>query len=298
LRFKKVKAYLQLLRIPNIVTSSADVLAGGMIAVTLADSGMDIVAFLLLILSSCLLYAGGVVQNDVVDASIDAKERPERPIPSGTISKATASRLAWMLLILGLISAWLAGPISFIVAAVLFGSIVIYNYRAKRMPIFGSFTMGCCRSLNLCLGLSIFLEPLMSHYWLGIFPLIHIIGVTSLSHGETKGLARRSILLLYMIPWFLSFLLMVLAVTNSGTFPPFITLGFISLYILGNSIAYIPAFRHPEPALVQRGVKYGILSLILLNAALVSVWVGWLQASMVVSLIGISWFLARRFSMT
>jgi hypothetical protein len=298
LRFKKMKAYLQLLRIPNIFTSSADVIAGGMIAVSLTGTVMDKTAFLLLILSSCLLYAGGVVLNDVVDASVDSEERPERPIPSGTISKETATRLAWMLLSLGLMSAWLASPISLIVAAVLVGSIVVYNYRAKWMHMFGSFTMGCCRALNLCLGLSLFSEQLMSNFWLALFPLVHIMGVTSLSHGETKGLARRRILLLYMIPWLLAVLLVALAVTHSSAFPPFIAFGFISLYVLGNAIAYIPAIQRPVPALIERGVKYGILSLILLNAALVSVFVGWLQASMILSLIGISWFLARRVSMT
>jgi hypothetical protein len=298
LRVEKMKAYLQLLRIPNIVTSSADVLAGGMIAVSLVGSGMDKAAFLLLVLSSCFLYAGGVVLNDVVDASVDSEERPERPIPSGTISKETAARLAWMLLILGLMSAWLAGPISFIVAAILVGAIALYNFYAKKMHLFGSFTMGCCRALNLCLGLSLFSEQLMSNYWLALFPLVHIMGVTSLSHGETKGLARRHILFLYMIPWVLAIFLAALAATNSGTFPPFIAFGFILLYVLGNAVAYIPAIRHSKPVLILRGVKYGILSLILLNAALVSIFVGWLQASMIVSLIGISWFLARWVSMT
>jgi 4-hydroxybenzoate polyprenyltransferase len=298
LRIEKIKAYLQLLRIPNIVTSSADVLAGGMIAVALAGSNMDKAVFLLLVLSSCFLYAGGVALNDVVDASVDSEERPERPIPSGTISKETATRLAWMLLILGLMSASLAGPISFIVAVVLVGAIVLYNYYAKKKHIFGSFTMGCCRSLNLCLGFSLFSEQLMSNVWLALFPLVHIMGVTSLSHGEIKGLARRRVLLLYMIPWVLAIFLVALALTVSGAFPPFIAFGFISLYVLGNAFAYIPAIRRPESALILRGVKYGILSLILLNAAMVSVFAGWFQASMIVSLIGISWFLARRVSMT
>jgi 4-hydroxybenzoate polyprenyltransferase len=230
-----------------MVTSSADVLAGGMIAVSLAGSGMDKAAFLLLILSSCFLYAGGVELNDVVDAAVDSEERPERPIPSGTISKVTAARLAWMLLILGLLSAWFAGPISFIVAAVLVGAIVIYNYRAKKIPIFGSFTMGCCRSLNLCLGFSLFSEQLMSNVWLAIFPMVHIMGVTSLSHGETKGLARRYVMFLYMIPWLLVIFLAALAVTDSGAFPPFIAFGFISLYVLGNTFAISRRFGVPNP---------------------------------------------------
>ena len=34
------------------------------------------------------LYAAGMVLNDAFDAELDARERPERPIPSGRISRS------------------------------------------------------------------------------------------------------------------------------------------------------------------------------------------------------------------
>ena len=40
----------------------------------------------------------GIVLNDVFDAQIDAAERPQRPIPSGRVSLATARIAGWQFL--------------------------------------------------------------------------------------------------------------------------------------------------------------------------------------------------------
>ena len=52
-----------------------------------------------------LLYAGGVVLNDVFDADLDAVERPERPIPSALISKKSAGIFGAVLLLFGIVAA-------------------------------------------------------------------------------------------------------------------------------------------------------------------------------------------------
>src|SRR5690625_6499540 len=84
----KARAALELMRPANIITAFADILAGfaaagGVLALT--SSGFDLepdgVGWLLL--ATFGLYGGGIVFNDVFDASIDAEERPERAIPSG-----------------------------------------------------------------------------------------------------------------------------------------------------------------------------------------------------------------------
>lgn len=291
-----MSAYLQLLRVPNIITSAADVLAGALIVASVLNKGIQIGPFVLLVFSSCLMYGGGVVLNDVVDASIDAKERPERPIPSGKISKKKARKLAYSLLLLGLICAWLSSYISLIIALMLVGTIILYNHWAKKFHIPGSIIMGLCRSLNLCLGFTL-VPGLMSNYiWLTVFPLIHIIAVTSLSRGETTGSQRRQVFFLSMIPWVLGLILFILAFTHSTNNPtPFI---YIALYLFGISFAFLPAIRHPNPSYIGRGVKYGILSLILLNASLVSIYSEWFTALLVSLLVLISWLMARSISMT
>src|SRR5690349_14326443 len=77
----RIWPYLQLMRPANVVTANADVLAG----FAAASGGWSKLPWLLA--ATCGLYAGGVVLNDVFDSALDQSERPERPIPSGRVTK-------------------------------------------------------------------------------------------------------------------------------------------------------------------------------------------------------------------
>ena len=56
--------------------------------------------------ASCLLYLSGMVLNDVFDAEVDAREQPERPIPSGRVSLQAATIVGWGMLTAGIVVAW------------------------------------------------------------------------------------------------------------------------------------------------------------------------------------------------
>ena len=94
---KKLIACLQLMRPANIVTSFADILVGFsiiMMSQQYLQPGQNMHLFNmlgLLLLATAGLYGGGVVINDVCDTELDKIERPERPIPSGRISKNEAT---------------------------------------------------------------------------------------------------------------------------------------------------------------------------------------------------------------
>ncbi|MDZ7619161.1 MAG: UbiA family prenyltransferase, partial [Patescibacteria group bacterium] len=98
------RALMELLRLPNIFTAAADV-AMGVLFVTPLVGAVDTVALALLVGASCLLYASGVVLNDVFDVQQDAQHRPERPIPSGRMPLSLARTLGWLLLLAGVTSA-------------------------------------------------------------------------------------------------------------------------------------------------------------------------------------------------
>src|SRR5687767_13142232 len=100
------------MRPANIVTAVADILAGITIAGFFNGPHEDLAPLVWLIFSTCGLYAGGVVMNDVFDADLDSVERPERPIPSGLISKAQAAFLGVLLLLSGVVFAFLVSSFS------------------------------------------------------------------------------------------------------------------------------------------------------------------------------------------
>src|SRR5262245_27933466 len=99
-----MKAWLQLMRLPNVFTAAADVMMGFLVT---HGSLQPTSHFALLAAASCLLYLSGMVLNDVFDADVDANERPDRPIPSGRITKLAAAACGLALLSSGAITTWL-----------------------------------------------------------------------------------------------------------------------------------------------------------------------------------------------
>ena len=85
-----MRAYLQLLRLPNVFTAMADMLLGFLFTHQTLEPWPQ---FVLLLGSSSLLYLAGMVLNDYFDRDQDARERPLRPIPSGRVSAANARKL-------------------------------------------------------------------------------------------------------------------------------------------------------------------------------------------------------------
>ena len=107
------------MRPANIITSIADVLAGIAIAGFIFIPSLKIDQLqpvLLLCLATVGLYGGGVVFNDVFDAALDKIERPERPIPSGRVTVKEATLLGIILLLFGIVAAFIVSIISGIIA--------------------------------------------------------------------------------------------------------------------------------------------------------------------------------------
>ena len=149
----RLLAWWQLLRAGNVFTAASNVVAGFLVV---QGDWQPVGPLLLLILASMLLYEAGMVLNDAFDAQLDAVERPERPIPSGRISRAQAFSVGWVLLALGIICAWLVSRLISSVAPAVVGSslaivIVMYDSGLKKTWA-GPLAMGWCRLLNVLLG--------------------------------------------------------------------------------------------------------------------------------------------------
>ena len=149
---------LRLTRPANLVTAVADVLAGMAIAGYLNLPGAAPAPVGWLCLSTVGLYGGGVVFNDVFDADLDAIERPERPIPSGQVSRMAAAILGIMLLLIGVLSGFMANQIAGYLALMIAMASLVYDRFGKHHNWLGPLNMGLCRGLNLLLGISVLPE--------------------------------------------------------------------------------------------------------------------------------------------
>lgn len=92
----------------------------------------------------CALYCAGMILNDICDRKADAAERPERPLPSGSVSVKTATIMTAALFLAGIL---LAGrtPEAMICVLLLGGLIMAYDFFHRGNPA-APLLMGSCRS--------------------------------------------------------------------------------------------------------------------------------------------------------
>src|SRR5690606_29573211 len=127
-----LKPWIQLIRPSNVLTAISDVLAGVALASFFLNLALPTGNILLLItLASMLLYTGGIVFNDVFDAKLDATERPERPIPSGKVTRANAAYLAATAFVMGCALAYTVNMTAFILSIAIALMCLLYNGIAK-----------------------------------------------------------------------------------------------------------------------------------------------------------------------
>ncbi len=79
----KLRTALGLGRVSNLPTVWTNTLAGAVLAGA-AGFGAE---FAVMLVAFSLFYTGGMFLNDAFDAQFDAAQRPERPIPSGEVSR-------------------------------------------------------------------------------------------------------------------------------------------------------------------------------------------------------------------
>jgi geranylgeranylglycerol-phosphate geranylgeranyltransferase len=88
-----------------------------------------------------LVTAAGNVVNDYCDADIDAVNRPDRPIPAGTVSMHGALLYAALLFAAGNLLALLATPLCLGIALFNSALLVLYAGRLKGTPFVGNLAV-------------------------------------------------------------------------------------------------------------------------------------------------------------
>jgi 4-hydroxybenzoate polyprenyltransferase len=280
------RAYLELVRLPNLFTAMADVTMGFLVTHPIGDiewETLDTVFWAMLVAASTLAYAAGVVLNDLFDLELDARERPERPLPSGRISVRAARRLGGFLLtaavVLGATAAALAGDARPAIVILTLASCIVF-YDAFLKPTFvGPVAMGACRMLNVLLGMSLLSAgPGRPLAWPAVAWLIaaavgvYVMGVTWLARGEAGRSDRWRLLLATAV--ILGGMALLLPVPQWLEYPAlllkrqpqrwWIMLGVLGVYTGGWCLQ---AAADPEPDRVQGAVKHCLMALVVLDAA-------------------------------
>jgi 4-hydroxybenzoate polyprenyltransferase len=299
-----MRAWLRLVRLPNLATAAADSLAGYLVVAGLTALDWPPAACWLAVLASLAFYAAGMVLNDVMDVAIDRDERPERPLPSGAIPVPRAALAGSLLMAAGGLAAcaaavmantpWPAG-----VGAMLTAAIWLYDRHAKHTPA-GPAVMGACRGLNWLVGMTAAGGPTATHQW--AIPLgmaIYVAGITLVARDEA-GRSRRTTVAAGAIAMALG-----LAVAAGFVWLPLrdgaahvATLSattWLTLWtVLAASIVLRAAQAVADPAAlrVRAAVGNAIMSIITLDAVLVLAACGERWAVVVLALLG--WFLLGR----
>lgn len=292
--FGRLRAGLELVRIANVFTALADVVAGYLLVMGLAARPVELV---LLALASAALYGGGCALNDYRDRLVDALRQPQRPLPSGRISAPAALAIAVVLLVAGPILAWLAAPGAGAVALLLLGVILYYDLAGKRRPMAGALAMGGCRGLNLAMGFG----PALADLPLGlmVLPILHLLYVFALARlGQVAGVAdapfgpRLALLGLWALP-----LLLLTGWLWRGVGAGVEATVFAIAFVAVSAGGLLPALLRPGSPAVGRGVGWMILAIVLLDATYLAAVHGWLLALPVAALLIPAVLLGRRFAM-
>ena len=288
-------AYLQLMRPANIITAWADILLGAAAGFSLGTN-FDVNTLGWLILATTGLYGGGVVFNDVCDAELDAIERPERPLPSGKVSLANAAALGTVLLVIGILAATMVSTLSAIIAMAVAVSVLVYDKWSKHQTFLGPINMGLCRGGNLLLGVSAVSGAVGDRWYLALVPIVYIGAITAISQGEVHGGKKMTgfvaIALIFLV------IGCILGLAILPEYSLLMTLPYLSLFAALVLPPFVRAAIEPSPELIQGAVKAGILSLIVLDAAIAAGFADWTHGLLVLALLPLSRFLGKMFAIT
>ena len=193
-RSQSLTPYLLLGRVSNLPTVWTNTLAGA----TLAGAAIAPGRVILLAAAFSLLYTGGMYLNDAFDRKVDARERPERPIPSGRVRAGSVFAIGFGLLGMGILTVAAAalglpgGGLGAVASgALLAGVITAYDAWHKANPL-SPVVMGLCRVLVYLTAALAVASAIGPAVWGGAVVLLsYLIGLTYVAKQENLTEVRH-----------------------------------------------------------------------------------------------------------
>lgn len=135
--FDRVRTLPELVRLGNCAFAGVAALVGAVVAGSIAG-GLTAPGFVAALVTALGTAAGNAV-NDYYDVDVDAVNDPERPIPSGRISRRGARTVAVVAFALALgITVLLLPPLAVLIGVVNLALLVGYSSHLKRTPLLGN----------------------------------------------------------------------------------------------------------------------------------------------------------------
>lgn len=259
---KKIKIYLQLMRVSLVFTALSNVGCGYLLARRGEIQGGELV--LLLGISFCL-YTGGMVLNDLADFDRDKELHPSRPLPSGQVTFRETLFLFLLLagtglgMVFGLSrERWLFG-----IGTLL--SILAYDLAFKRIAFIGPLIMALCRLFNFAMGEGGFSWPAFI-----VFSYTAFLTYLSLLEEEWRGTKY-----LWTLPLWGG-----MALVGVGPLLPFPNLWWMGLIPLLGLLCWVALRLKKAKTPRDTGlcIRDLILGFILLDTALLAGWTGRMES--------------------
>lgn len=262
------KNYLLLIRLPNLFTLPSNIILGFVLVSTFTMTITSVIQILMLVTISILLYCVGLVLNDLFDYKVDKKERPNRPLASGKISRKVAiilvTILASIALILSLLVSVTTFSISFLLLVIIFG----YDKYLKNTPA-GPFTIAAARVTNIILGTTVNINGLENFpqnvllMFIMTITFVYVSLIGFLSRYEVQGFSVK--IRSYWIPTIIAGIIFSIVIFNLIGLFKYQSLLILALFsfIMAKTIYRI---HNKDSTGIQQAIKQMILSIIVLDS--------------------------------
>lgn len=154
--------------------------------------------------------------------------------------------------------------------------------------------MGVCRGLNLVMGMS--LLGSLDLWWLAVVPVVYIFAITLISRGEVHGENKGHIVLAGLL--YVSVIIAVLSVALVYTDSILITLLYLTLFAFMVFRPLVKAYSDNSPKHIKKAVVAGVMSLIILDAAIGAAFSVWWYGLVILALLPLSMALSKLFAVT
>jgi len=179
------RAWLQIARISNTPTVVSNAIAGAVLVSTSPDGG----TVALVAIAMALFYTAGMVLNDIADAEIDRRQRPERPIPSGAISPRAAQTAFAALIGAGVAILAVLDWRALVAGLVLVALIIAYDFWHKGNAL-SPVLMAACRAMVYVVAALAIAGALNDEVWgAAALLLVYVVGLTQVAKAEGATLS-------------------------------------------------------------------------------------------------------------